>query len=340
MKAIQYTAFGTRPKLVEVAKPEPGPGEILIRVTASGLCHSDEFVMSMPEDRYPYLMPMTLGHEPAGVVESLGEGAGGVEVGQAVIVYGCWGCGVCAMCADGSENLCLNGMISPGLGVHGAMAEYMVVDSSRHLVPIGDLDPVRAASLTDAALTPYQAIKSVLARLVGGSTTVVIGAGGLGHVAIQLLRELTPTRVIALDIGQDKLDFARENGAHETFPSNPEAADRVRSLTGGRGATVVLDFVGADVTGDLAVSCGGVGSAVVVIGAGMGGAKVGLTSAPYNMTVSTSLWGRRAELLELVEMAKRDQIKIRTTTYPIDDGEQAYAAMHAGKIIGRAVVVP
>src|SRR5690606_20741974 len=177
--------------------------------------------------------------------------------------------GLCEMCADGSENLCLTGMISPGLGVNGAMAEHMVVDSVRHLVPIGDLDPVKAASLTDAALTPYQAIKSVLPRLVGGSTTVVIGAGGLGHVALQLLRELTPTRVIALDLGEEKLDFAKENGAHEAFESNAEAADRVKSLTGGRGASVVLDFVGADVTGELAVACGGVGSAVVVIGAGM-----------------------------------------------------------------------
>jgi len=181
----------------------------------------------------------------------------------------------------------------------------------REEVPIEDLDPVRAASLTDAALTPYQAIKRVLPRLVGGSTTVVIGAGGLGHVAIQLLRELTPTRVIALDIGEDKLAFAKDNGAHEAFTSNAEAAEKVKSLTRGRGATVILDFVGADVTGELAVACGGVGSAVVVIGAGMGGAKVGLTSSPYNMTVSTSLWGRRKELLELVEMAKRGQIKSR-----------------------------
>ena len=108
--------------------------------------------MMMPEEGYPYPMPMTLGHEPAGVVEELGEGATGVDVGQSVIVYGCWGCGVCEMCADGSENLCLNGMISPGLGTHGAMAEHMVVDTPRHLVPIDDLDPVGAASLTDAAL--------------------------------------------------------------------------------------------------------------------------------------------------------------------------------------------
>jgi propanol-preferring alcohol dehydrogenase len=175
---------------------------------------------------------------------------------------------------------------------------------------------------------------------VGGSTTVVIGAGGLGHVALQLLRQLTPTRVVALDIGQDKLDFAIENGAHEAFESNAEAAERVKKLTGGLGATVVLDFVGADVTGELAVACGGVGSAVVVVGAGMGGAKVGLTSAPYNMTVSTSLWGRRKELLELVEMAKRGQISIKTTTYAIEDGEQAYRDMHAGSIVGRAIGVP
>lgn len=340
MKAIQYTEFGTRPQLVEVEKPAPGPGEVLLRITASGLCHSDEFVMMMPEEGYPYPMPMTLGHEPAGVVEELGEGASGVSVGDAVIVYGCWGCGVCEMCADGTENLCLTGMISPGLGVHGAMAEYMVVDSVRHLVPIGGLDPVRAASLTDAALTPYQAIKSVLPQLVGGSTTVVIGAGGLGHVAIQLLRELTPTRVIALDIGEEKLDFARENGAHEALTSDASAAGKIKDLTNGRGATVVLDFVGADVTGELAVACGGVGSSVVVVGAGMGGAKVGLTSAPYNMSVSTSLWGRRKELMELVEMAKRGQIKIHTTTYPIDEGERAYDDMHAGRITGRAVVVP
>jgi propanol-preferring alcohol dehydrogenase len=103
---------------------------------------------------------------------------------------------------------------------------------------------------------------------------------------------------------------------------------------------VVLDFVGADVTGDLAVACGGVGSAVVIVGAGMGGAKIGLTSAPYNMSVSTSLWGRRKELLELVAMAQRGQVNIRTTTYALEDGERAYEDMHAGTIVGRAVVVP
>lgn len=340
MKAVQYRTFGGRPEVVDVEKPTPGPGEVLLRITASGLCHSDEFVMNWPEETYPYPMPMTLGHEPAGVVEALGEGAHGVSVGDAVIVYGCWGCGVCAMCAQGYENLCLTGMLSPGLGYDGAMAEYMIVDSVRHLVPIGDLDPVRAASLTDAALTPYQAIKKVEHKLSGGSTTVVIGAGGLGHVAIQLLRQLSATRVIALDMGEEKLAFAKEVGAHVALESGADAARQVKELTDGRGADVVLDFVGMDATGELAIACAGVASAVVIVGAGMGGAKVGLTSAPYDITVGTSLWGRRKELMELVEMARRGQIEIRTTTYAIDDAPQAYQDLHDRKIIGRAVVVP
>lgn len=340
MKAIQYTTFGERPRLVEIPKPTPGPGQILLEITASGLCHSDEVVLSFPEEGYPYPMPMTLGHEPAGVVAELGAGVSGVKVGESVIVYGCWGCGVCAMCADGSENLCLRGMISPGLGVDGAMAEYMLVDSVRHLVPIGELDPVAAASLTDAALTPYQAIKKVLPRLVGGTTTVVIGAGGLGHVAIQLLRALTPTKVIALDLGQAKLDFAKEMGAHHVLESRLESVAEIKALAGGRGADVVFDFVGIDATGQLAIEAVGVGGAVMLLGAGGGTAKVGLLSAPYDVTVGTSLWGRRKELLELVEMAKRGQVKIRTQRYALEDALKAYADLHDGKIIGRAVVVP
>ncbi|WP_306231628.1 NAD(P)-dependent alcohol dehydrogenase [Agrococcus beijingensis] len=340
MKAVQYTTFGQSPELVEIEKPTPGPGEVLLRITASGLCHSDEVVMSFPEEGYPYPMPMTLGHEPAGVVEQLGEGATGVSVGDSVIVYGCWGCGVCTMCASGREQLCLNGMVSPGLGRDGAMAEYMIVDTARHLVPIGDLDHVRAASLTDAALTPYEAIKKVQHHLTGGSTAVVIGAGGLGHVAIQLLRELTAARIVALDVGDEKLAFAKEMGAHEAFESNGEAAAKIKELTDGVGADVVFDFVGIDPTGATALAAVRVAGAVVEVGAGGGGAKVGLMTAPYDVEVRTSLWGTRSSLLELVEMAKRGQIKIETKEYPIEDALQAYADLHDGKVRGRAVVVP
>lgn len=340
MKAVQYTAIGSRPELREVEKPTPGPGEVLLKITASGLCHSDEVVMSYPEDVYPYPLPMTFGHEPAGVVAELGEGVTGVEIGDSVIVYGCWGCGVCANCADGSENLCLRGMTSPGLGRDGAMAEYMLVDSVRHLVPIDDLDPVKAASLTDAALTPYQGIKSVMHHLTGGSTAMVIGAGGLGHVAIQLLRALTPARVIALDLGEEKLAFAQEMGAHEVLESRPESAAAIKEATGGRGADVVLDFVGIDATGDLALASVAMGGAVVILGAGGGSAKVNFMTTPFNVAVSTSLWGRRKELLELVELARRGQVSIETQTYSLDDALQAYQDLYDGKIRGRGVIVP
>lgn len=342
MKAVQYRTIGGRPEVVEIEKPTPGPGEILLKVTAAGLCHSDEFIMSLPEDQYPFTIPQTLGHEPAGLVAELGEGVTGVEVGDAVIVYGCWGCGVCAQCADGWENLCLNGMTSPGLGRPGAMAEYMIVDDVRHLVPTGDLDPVKAASLTDAALTPYQAIKPTLPKLTGGSTAVVIGAGGLGHVAIQLLKQLSAARVIALDLGEDKLEFAKKVGADEAFESGPEGAAKIRELTKARGgADVVLDFVGADVTGDLAVSVIGPRGDIVIVGAGGGGAKntYGI-GVPLNVSISTNNWGRRAELAEVVEMARRGQINIETTTFGIDDAPTAYEQLHAGTALGRLVVTP
>ena len=184
MRAVQYGKIGAHPEVVTIELPEPGPGQIRLRVTAAGLCHSDEFVMSLPADRYNYPLPMTLGHEGAGIVDKLGAGVSGVTVGDSVAVYGPWGCGLCHTCAQGQENYCPHaaelGIFPPGLGAPGALAEYMIIDDVRHLVPLGDLDPVEAVSLTDAGLTPYHAIKSSLLALVPGSTVVVIGAGGAG----------------------------------------------------------------------------------------------------------------------------------------------------------------
>ena len=164
-----------------------------------------------------------------------------------MVVYGPWGCGRCWHCAQGLENYCSRatelGIHPPGLGAPGAIAEFMVVDSPRHLVPIGNLDPVATVPLTDAGLTPYHAIKRSLGKLRAGSSAVVIGTGGLGHVAIQLLRHLSPARVIALDVNDEKLQFAREVGAHEAVLSDADAAANVRKITGPAGAALVLDFV-------------------------------------------------------------------------------------------------
>src|SRR5690606_28688982 len=174
-----------------------------------------------------YPLPLTLGHEGAGVVAALGDGVAHLEIGESVAVYGPWGCGLCIKCSEGKENYCINaaaqGIQPPGLGAPGAMAEYLLVDSPRHLVPLGELDPVQNVSLTDAGLTPYHAIKNAMPKLGAGSTAVVIGTGGLGHVGIQILRAITGATVVALDVNDEKLELAREVGAHHTLPSNDGA---------------------------------------------------------------------------------------------------------------------
>lgn len=344
MRAVQYRTIGAAPEVVTVPDPEPGPGEVLLKVTAAGVCHSDIAVMSWPADQFPYALPLTLGHEGVGTVAALGDGVTGLSVGESVAVYGPWGCGTCIKCAEGKENYCLRandlGIRPPGLGAPGAMAEYMIVDDPRHLVPLGDLDPVQSVPLTDAGLTPYHAIKRSLAKLVPGATAVVIGTGGLGHVAIQLLRAMTAVRVIALDVTEEKLALARTVGAHETVLSDEHAAAKVRELTGGVGAQVVLDFVGAPPTVATAGAVAAVEGDVTIVGIGGGSLAVGFGHLPFETTVTAPYWGSRSELAEVLDLARAGSVKVHVETYSLDEAPLAYERLHHGKINGRAVILP
>ncbi len=344
MKALQYRTIGAAPELVTVPDPEPGPGQVLLKVSAAGVCHSDIAVMSWPEKDFPYPLPLTLGHEGAGTIAALGEGVSGFAVGDSVAVYGPWGCGACPPCADGRENYCLRAaelnIFPPGLGAPGAIAEYMIVDNARHLEPLHGLDPVETVPLTDAGLTPYHAIKRSLPKLVPGSTAVVIGAGGLGHVAIQLLRALSSARVIALDVSEDKLELARTVGAHETAISDATAADRVRELTGGRGATAVFDFVGAAPTTATAAGCVAMEGDITIIGIGGGAVPVGFGVLPFEVNVTAPYWGSRGELHEVLDLARAGSIKVHVETFAMQDAPLAYDRLHSGKINGRAVILP
>ncbi|MEU5060150.1 MULTISPECIES: NAD(P)-dependent alcohol dehydrogenase [unclassified Streptomyces] len=343
MKAVQYRAIGAAPEVVTVPDPEPGPGQVLLRVTAAGVCHSDLAVMSDPEVPAE-LLPLTLGHEGAGTVAALGDGVTGLGIGDSVVVYGAWGCGTCLACAAGKENYCLHaselGICPPGLGAPGAIAEYVIVDDPRHLVPLNGLDPVRSVPLTDAGLTPYHAIKKSLPKLVPGSTAVVIGVGGLGHMGIQLLRALTSARVIALDVGEDKLALARSVGAHETVISDEKAAGRVRELTDGCGATAVFDFVGAPPTAATAGACVAIEGDVTIVGLGGGTLPVGFGAVPYGVNVMSPYWGSRSELIEVLDLARVGSIEVHVETYSLDEAPLAYERLHAGKINGRAVILP
>ncbi|MFE0797663.1 NAD(P)-dependent alcohol dehydrogenase [Streptomyces mutabilis] len=344
MKALQYRTIGAPPEVVTVPDPEPGPGQVLLKVTAAGVCHSDIAVMGWPAEGFPYELPLTLGHEGVGTVAALGDGVTGLNEGDAVAVYGPWGCGTCAKCAEGKENYCLRadelGIHPPGLGRPGSMAEYLLVDDPRHLVPLDGLDPVAAVPLTDAGLTPYHAVKRSLPKLVPGSTAVVIGAGGLGHVAIQLLRALTSARVVALDVSEDKLRLAREVGAHEAVLSDEKAADAVRELTGGLGAEAVFDFVGAAPTVRTAGAVAAVEGDVTLVGIGGGSIPVGFGLLPFEVSVSAPYWGSRGELIEVLDLARSGAVSVHTETYSLDDAPLAYERLHEGKVNGRAVILP
>ncbi|WP_440900665.1 NAD(P)-dependent alcohol dehydrogenase [Actinosynnema sp.] len=344
MKAVQYREIGKAPEVVTVPDPEAGPGQVVLEVAAAGVCHSDIAVMEWPAEVYGYGFPLTLGHEGVGKVAALGQGVTGLKVGEMVAVYGPQGCGSCAKCAEGKENYCLRaaelGINPPGLGAPGAMAEYMLIDNARHLVPLGDLDPISAAPLTDAGLTPYHAIKKSLPKLVPGSTAVVIGTGGLGHMAIQILRATTAARVIALDVSKEKLELAAAVGAHETVLSDANATKAVRELTGGLGAEVVLDFVGVGPTVATAAGVVAVEGDLTVVGIGGGTVPVGFGTIPFDVSVSTPYWGSRGELIEVLDLARSGALTVHTETFGIDEAPLAYERLHAGQVRGRAVVLP
>lgn len=342
MRAVQYRTIGSGPEVVEIPTPEPGPGQVRLKVTAAGLCHSDEFVMSLPEGAFA--LPLTLGHEAAGVVDALGDGATGVSLGDSVVVYGAWGCGRCHACAQGAENYCPHasslGIQPPGLGAPGALAEYLIVDDARHLVPLGELDPVASVSLTDAGLTPYHSIVSSLGSLPAGSTAVVIGVGGLGHVGIQILRAITGATVIALDVSEEKQKLAREVGAHRALHSDESAAAAIRSLTSGVGAQVVFDFVGAPATLEIARQSVAPAGRIEIVGIGGGTLAAGFFSTPYGATVRAPYWGTRSELIEVLDLARSGAIHVEVEQYTLDQAPEAYRKLHEGTIRGRAVVVP
>ncbi len=343
MKAFQMVGWQQPPELREVDVPEPGPGEILVKVGGSGACHSDLHLMEWPGGMLPWEFPFTLGHEPAGWIEALGPGVEGFEVGEAVAVHGPWGCGSCRNCRVGLETLCDKGeelgYAGAGLGRDGGMAEYIVVPSARHLVRLGELDPALAAPLGDAALTPYRAVKRFLHYLVPGSAAVVVGAGGLGHMAIQILKAVSPARVVAVDVSEAKLDLARELGADDV--ATPSAAeDVVRAATGGLGAELVLDIVGSTDSMSLGVRLLRRPGAFVLIGLALGSIPFNFFAIPYDAVLATSYWGTVSEFMEVVELAKAGKIHVEVERFPLEEAAEVYRKLKDGEIRGRAVVVP
>ena len=345
MQAVQLVDFQHDPELREVAEPEPAPGEVVVRVGGAGACHSDLHVMhDYPAGLLPWKIPFTLGHENAGWVHALGANVTGLEVGRPVAVYGPWGCGHCDRCRVGAENYCDNAATIPyaggGLGRDGGMAPFLLVPDARLLVPLGDIDPVDAAPLTDAGLTPYHAIARSLPRLRAGSTTLVIGAGGLGHLAVQILGEVCATTVVVVDQRDEALQHAASVGAHQTVAAGPDAPAQIFEITRGRGTDLVLDLVGTNDTIALGMGVARADSDVTIVGMAGGNFPFSAFSQRYGVSIGSTYWGTRPELVELLALAEAGRVHAHVQRFALADAPRAYAALAAGELTGRAVIVP
>ena len=343
MRAVRLTRWQADPVLTDVPVPEPSGTEVLVEVTAAGLCRSDIHIMSSRPGVYPYELPFTLGHETAGRVAALGPGASGVSPGDPVIVYSRWGCGECWHCANGRDNACARTQRGPhggGLGRDGGLAEYLIVPSARYLVPAPGLDPVQAAPLTDAALTSYHAAKLSLPQLRDGSTVLVLGVGGLGHLAVQIVKAISPARIVAVDVRDSALAMARAAGADAVLLADGLTPEDVRAETGPDGAAVALDFVGNDATLALAAGSVSQGGDVTFVGRGGGELRVAPGLIPFETTVRMPTWGTLDELAEVVTLAASGAIHSEGEVYALDHAVSAYDKLRQGDVLGRAVVVP
>lgn len=348
-RAVRLTRWGGPPVITEVPRPVPTGEEVLIRVEAAGLCRSDLHVIDAPPGGLPYRIPFTLGHEVAGRVVERGPCATGPAVGERVVVYGPWGCGSCARCAAGAENYCDRRSAldaehigtGAGLGRDGGMADLVLVPSGRLLVPVGGLAAVQAAPLSDAGLTAYHAVDTVRRSIGDGTSVVVLGIGGLGHLAVQILRATTTAQVLAVDVREEALALADECGAHFGTLLRPDSAAVLRDRTGGVGAVAVLDFVGGRSSLELATGVLRAGGELAVVGSGGGELLVRKPGAlPPGTRISLPFWGTLPELEQVVALARQGALKVEVERFALSRALEAIEGLRSGGVRGRAVLVP
>ncbi len=343
MRGLMLQEWRSEPELVDLPDPEPGPGEVLLKVGGSGCCHTDvDVYRTYDPGLVPWQPPFVLGHEIAGWAVATGPGVTGIELGAGYLVYAAVGCGTCRACREGMENYCESRGSFPdalGLGRNGGMAEQVIVPAG-HLVALGDFEPAAAAPLADSGLTPYHAVKRVRGDLGPGSHALVIGLGGLGQTAIQILRATTDAVVIGVDNQIEPLCVARAAGAQHVLRLGPDTVAEIRDLTGGAGCDAVFDIVGATETMRLGLACGRPRATLTVIGITREALPWAFADVPYEMSVASTLWGSLGELREVVDLTQRGLIQPTIERYTLDGAMDAYKRLEHGELHARAVVVP
>lgn len=339
MKAARLHAYGELPVVEEIAEPTVvGPNDVIVRVGATGLCRTDLHLADGVFADLSKPLPTVLGHETAGWVHAIGPDVHDVEIGDPVLVYPQRPCGFCPPCRRGHDQFCERFEFM-GATFDGGFAD-LVATNARALVKLGASVPVEVAGLADGGLTAYGAVKRAVPYLPGGSVAVVIGAGGVGHIAIQLLRTMTATEIVVVETSAAALDLARSLGAHRIIPADGRQVEAVREATGGRGADVVIDFVGDGGTPGDAIGMLRRSGTYLVVGYG-GSLEIPTGDLVFGgFNIFGVAMGTHAELVELAALAERRLVKVTTRTYPLGAIADAMGDLRQGRIEGRAVIVP
>ena len=350
MQAAQIVKVKKPLEIEELDVPQPKGSEILIRVKAAGVCHSDihlwEGGYEGPGGKFlktsdrGVKYPLTPGHEVAGIVDSMGEEAEGFVKKDKVLVFPWIGEGLCPACRVGEENLC-DKPRSLGVYQNGGYAEYLLVPSPKYLVNLGNMDADSSAPLSCAGITAYSAVKN--AHLKPADNVVIVGAGGVGLMAIQLAKAVTGARIIAMDIDDKKLKTAKLSGADAIVNSKSENVKKsIMDLTNNLGVDAIVDFVNGSKTVETDMTILRRRARVVLVGLFGGAFQLNLISMPTKAyKIMGSYTGSITDMIELVSLARRKVIKpIISNTFKLGQATKALTMLRDGKISGRGIINP
>ncbi|GAA5121429.1 NAD(P)-dependent alcohol dehydrogenase [Pseudonocardia adelaidensis] len=341
MKAVQVVGYHHDLEMTDVPDPTvEGPFDVIVKIGGAGVCRTDLHILEGQwEEKSGVTLPYTIGHENAGWVHAVGGAVTNVREGDKVIVHPLITCGLCRACRSGDDVHCTQSQF-PGIDTDGGYAEYLRT-SARSVVRLDDgLEPADVAALADAGLTAYHAATKAARRLGPRDTCVVIGAGGLGHIGIQVLKASTPARIVVVDRNPAAVKLAESIGADEGVVADGGHVDHVLELTRGAGAEVVVDFVGegGSTSEGLRMTKRAGDYHVVGYGENVDVPTIDLISAEKN--VVGNLVGSYDDLCDLMELAARGLVTLHTARYALDDFQQAIDDLDAGRVRGRAILVP
>jgi NAD+-dependent secondary alcohol dehydrogenase Adh1 len=341
MRAVQVVGYHQPLEMTEVPRPEPtSPWDVVVRMGGAGVCRTDLHILEGQwAEKSGVDLPYTIGHENAGWVHAVGSAVTNVAEGDKVIMHPLITCGLCRACRSGDDVHC-EASAFPGIDTAGGYAEYLKT-SARSVVRLDDsLEPADVAALADAGLTAYHAAAKAAGRLTARDRCVVIGAGGLGHIGIQVLKALTPAEIIVVDRNADAVKLAMSIGADHGVVAEGKQVESVLELTGGNGAEVVVDFVGeggATKEGLQMLRRAG-DYHVVGYGEDISAPTIDIISTEIN--IIGNLVGSYNDLCELMVLASRGAVTLHTVTYPLDRFQSALDDLDAGRVRGRAILVP